>query len=59
MWCGECPTSGLRMVASSLAIQYVVAPLLETMDLRGSDLVCGFWVAHGILEDLHLVGIVL
>ena len=34
-WCGDWPTRGLMMCDSSLAKQYVMDPLLETMGLRG------------------------
>ena len=36
IWWGEWPTSGLMMLANSLATPYVTAPLLETMSLRGA-----------------------
>ena len=45
MWCEQCPTGEVGILANSLAIPYFTAPLLETMDLKGCPF-CGFWVAH-------------
>ena len=34
-WCGDCPTRGLMMWASSLATPYVMDPLLENNGSKG------------------------
>ena len=34
-WCGDWPTKGRMMLASSLVTPYVMDPLLDTMGLRG------------------------
>ena len=38
-WCGDWPTKGCMMLANSLATQYVMDPLLDTMGLAGDRLV--------------------
>ena len=52
---GEFPTKGLRILASSFPISYVVNTLLETIHLRGISHLCVL-VAHKILVSLPLLG---
>ena len=47
MWCGECPSTGLMMLTSSLAIPYMTALLLDTMGIWGCPF-CVLQVAHRI-----------
>ena len=54
-WCGDGPTSGQMMLASSLATPYVMDPLLELKGLRGC-LLYVLWECHKILGQLHWWG---
>ena len=47
MWCGDLPTRGLSILVSTLAIPYMIDPLLDMIGLRGVS-ACGSWGARTI-----------